>query len=444
MQTALIRQDTTSVRYGQFRPHQRAVQTSEARFFSLFEQSPSPMGFCSAEDGFATSFWNQAWFELMGFDPQDAQGKTGSELGFWACPGDREYVVQCLRAGQDLKDIEFRMRRLDGKCLWIAVSARKILEPEALVLVSFFDITERRHAQHEVALLNAKLESRVKERTHDLQHANQELSKTLQVLQLAQSRLVQAEKLSALGALVAGVAHELNTPIGNSLTVASALEHKVEVFERARHVGLRRSDVQRLVDDVKAAAELLVRNLARAGSVVDTFKQVAVMHSLTEKRDFSLADLVRRVITTRIAFLNAGQLRVTADMPDDLVMHGHSESVAQVFGQLIDNAIVHGFEQGQIGHVTVKIRRIGSDRLIAVVGDDGCGVDPDKINHVFEPFFTTRFGQGGSGLGLYIVHNIVTGVLDGEIQINSQAGQGTQVTLTLPLVAALTLGTAEE
>jgi signal transduction histidine kinase len=235
------------------------------------------------------------------------------------------------------------------------------------------------------------------------------------------------------------VAHELNTPIGNSLTVASALEYNVQSFERARDAGLRRSDVQRLVDDIKAAAELLVRNLTRAGSVVDSFKQVAVMQSLTEKRTFSLAELVRRVIATRIAFLNAGQPRVTADIPDDLIMHGHPESVAQVFGQLIDNAILHGFEPGQRGRVDVKVREI-NDELIAVVSDDGCGIDPDKINHVFEPFFTTRFGQGGSGLGLYIVHNIVTGVLDGQVSIHSDAGQGTQVRLTLPVAAPIFAG----
>lgn len=433
MHNASIRCAASTVRYAQFRPQQHAVDVSEARFFSLFEQSPSPMGFCRAEDGFGTSFWNLAWFELMGFDPVQAQGKTGSELGFWARPQDRDHVVRCLRAGQDLQAVEFEMRRHDGQALWIAVSARKIYEPEALVLVSFVDITERRLAQLEVTHINTQLESRVARRTAELQQANQDLAQALQGLQIAQKRLVHAEKLSALGALVAGVAHELNTPIGNSLTVASALEEKAQAFERALDSGLRRSDVQQFVANIRDAADLMVRNLARAGSIVDSFKQVAVVKSQAEPRAFSLADVVRRVVATRIAFLHTGQPRVFADIPDDVILHGQPESVAQVFGQLLDNAIVHGFEPGQVGRVDIKVRALGEGRMMAVVSDDGRGVDPDKLNHVFEPFYTTRFGQGGSGLGLYIVHNIVTGVLDGDIQIHSQLGHGTQVVLTFPI-----------
>jgi signal transduction histidine kinase len=290
-------------------------------------------------------------------------------------------------------------------------------------------------AQLEVAHINTQLEARVAQRTAELQQVNQDLSEALYVLKIAQKRLVHAEKLSALGALVAGVAHELNTPIGNSLTMASTLEEKAQAFEHALETGLRRSDVQNFAADIRAAADLMVRNLSRAGSIVDSFKQVAVVKSQADHREFSLADLVRRVVATRIAFLHTGQPRVFVDIPHDLTLYGQPDSVAQVFGQLLDNAIVHGFEPGQLGRVDIRVRKLGGDRLMVVVSDDGCGVDPDKLNHVFEPFYTTRFGQGGSGLGLYIVHDIVTGVLDGDIQIHSQVGQGTQVVLNFPLAA---------
>ena len=436
MQAALNHQEVTSVRYGKFRQQHDAMQTSETLFFSFFEQYPLPMGLCRVEDSFATSFWNQAWFELMGFDPQYAQGKTGRELSFWAHPEDREYVVARLRAGEDLKDVEFEMRNCDGNRLFIAVSARKIVEPESLVLVSFIDVTARCLSQHEVALLNSELEIRVKERTHELQQANQELSKTLLGLQRAQARRVHIEKLSALGALVAGVAHTLNTPIGNSLMMASTIEDTMKSFDCARDAGLRRSDVQNLVDDVTAAAGLLVHNLVSASNIIDTFKHAAVIKGLSERQTFSLSDVVQQVVARRIALLHKRQLRLSSDVSDEFIIHSHPESFALVLGQLIDNAILHGYEHDQSGSISVKVRR-NNDQLIAVISDDGCGIVPENINHVFEPFFTTRFGQGGSGLGLYTAHRIVTAVLNGEIEIHSDAGQGTQVKITLPFVSPI-------
>lgn len=414
----------------------KALQESEARFSRLFEQSPLPMCYSSDEDGFSATQWNRAWFEAFGFDPSTAQGQSGSALGIWVRPQDRQDLLERSMRGDDISNIEVPLQRANGELCWISLSSRTFVEPQrTLVLFTYFDITERRQAQQEIQNLNTELEARVARRTADLERANQELSLTLANLQTAKNQLVQSEKLAALGALVAGIAHELNTPIGNGLTVASSLHYRVQEFGALMDKGMKRSDLQAFLDDTGQAADILSRNLARARALVASFKQVAVDQTSSHRRSFFLAVLVSEILLTLSPATRKSGCVINVDIGDDLQMDSYPGPLGQVLTNLINNAMVHGFHARAAGTISISARILDADRLMLLVQDNGCGIEKTDLNHVFEPFFTTRMGQGGSGLGLHIVHNLVTSVLGGQIEAHSEINQGATFTLTLPRTA---------
>jgi PAS domain S-box-containing protein len=415
----------------------RALQESEARFSRLFEQSPMPMCYASDSDGFSTAQWNQSWFDTFGFDVATAQGKSGLALEIWVNQADRARWLERSQRGENTTDAEMLMRRADGELRWISMSSRTFVEPQrTVVLFTYFDITERRRAQQEILELNTELEARVAQRTSDLQSANFELSQTLGTLNMAKDQLVQSEKLAALGALVAGVAHELNTPIGNGLTVASSLEYRVQEFDRLMASGMKRSDLQSFIDDTRQAADILSRNLMRAGALVASFKQVAVDQTSSQRRRFSLEGVASEILITLNPAIRKSACTISMDMQNDLRMDSYPGPLGQVLTNLINNAIVHGFDGGKIpGTITLVARAEGVNQVVVQVRDAGRGIQKADLHRVFEPFFTTRLGQGGSGLGLHIAHSIVTGVLGGAIDVSSDVGSGATFTMTLPLSA---------
>lgn len=413
-----------------------AVRESEARFSLLFEQSPVPMCYASADDGYASTQWNAAWFETFGFRAGQHQGMTGLQLQVWVHPQDRERITSMVRSRQTEHHMEADMRRADGHVRRMAIATRWSADsPQPLLISTFMDITEREESRNKIELLNAELESRVVARTAELQTANRELSQTLETLRLAKDQLVQSEKLAALGSLVAGVSHELNTPIGNGLTVASALEHRVEEFAQKLDTGLRRSELQGFVDEARLAAEILTRNLGRAGHLVTSFKQVAVDQTSSQRREFSLALLVSEIVLTLAATTRKYSCVLRQDIAEDWRLESYPGPLGQVLTNLINNALLHGFEPLDEGSITIAATPGPQDTVQVTVRDTGKGIAPENINRIFEPFFTTRLGQGGSGLGLHIVHNIVSGVLGGTIRVVSEPGGGCEFTMVLPRVA---------
>lgn len=415
-----------------------SLRDSESRFSMLFSLSPVPMGYSNAENKFATTQWNTAWFTTFGYDPKTCQGKTGAELNIWVNPQDRQDILNLGATGNSQSQMETWLRRADGVIRQVSVATRFLVEAENPLLVStYIDITEREESRLKIEALNAELESRVMERTAELRTTNQELSQTLETLQLAKDQLVQSEKLAALGALVAGVSHELNTPIGNGLTVASALEHRVEEFSQKIDAGLRRSDLQSFVEEARFAAEIITRNLGRAGSLVSSFKQVAVDQTSSQRRLFSLNSLVSEIVLTLSAVVKKYTCTVVVDVPVDIMLESYPGPLGQALTNLINNALVHGFDAKDVGSITITSTSRPDGTVQLVVRDTGRGIAPENLRRIFEPFFTTRLGQGGSGLGLHIVHNIVGGVLGGQIRANSDPQQGTEFLLTLPKVAPL-------
>ena len=414
-----------------------SLRISEARFALLFEQSPLPMCYANADNQFATTHWNDAWFSNFGFDAGTCQGLSGEALNVWVNSQDRQRILAMVTDGEPYCEMETLMRRADGVVRLVTVSSRLFAQTEFPMLVSsYVDITEREESRKKIESLNAQLETRVAERTAELQMANLELSDTLETLRLAKDQLVQSEKLAALGALVAGVSHELNTPIGNGLTVASSLEHRVDVFTQLMDAGMRRSDLQSFVDETRFAAEIITRNLSRAGHLVSSFKQVAVDQTSSQRRSFSLASLVSEIVLTLNAVIRKYSCQITVLVPPNISLESYPGPLGQVLTNLINNALVHGFELEDAGDIVIQADMLQTGAFVHLtVRDTGKGIAPENQRRIFEPFFTTRLGQGGSGLGLHIVHNIVGGVLGGKIKVDSTHGKGAEFCITLPLVA---------
>lgn len=294
---------------------------------------------------------------------------------------------------------------------------------------------ERNRAENEILELNAHLEHRVIARTEELQQANRELAAALETLRMAQQELVRSEKLAALGSLVAGIAHELNTPIGNSLMVASTLADQTRsLASQYDSSGLKRSTLEAYIGEASTAGNILMRNLQRAADLVTGFKQVAVDQTSSQRRQFSVSELVSEIMLTLWPTLRKTHIEVSQEIPASLRMDSYPGPLGQALANLVNNALLHAFADGQSGRIMISASA-ENGWVELTVRDDGAGIPAANLNRIFDPFFTTRLGAGGSGLGLHITHNIVTGVLGGRIGVQSEPGKGTAFVLSLPMQA---------
>ena len=294
---------------------------------------------------------------------------------------------------------------------------------------------ERARGEAELARHRAHLEDLVRERTAALQLANEELQATLENLSMTQEELVRREKLAALGALVAGVAHELNTPIGNSLMTATTMSDQAAALASQLEEGIRRSELDRYLARTREAGELLQRNLQRAASLVGTFKQIAVDTNDAQRRHFMLDDFLGKLLAAIWPALPAPRPQLVQQLAPGLAMDSYPGPLSQAVELLLDNCVAHAFKGQADACVTVSAHAGQDGEIMLSVADNGAGIAPEHLRRVFDPFFTTRLGSGQSGLGLYITHNIVTGLLGGHIDVDSQPGAGATFTLRLPASA---------
>ena len=269
----------------------------------------------------------------------------------------------------------------------------------------------------------------------ELRAAKDRAEKALDDLREAQQSLIAAEKLAALGGLVAGVAHEVNNPIGISLTVASSFARRCEEFAKEVDAGpLRRSRLGEFLEGGRDAANQLVANLQRAGELVQSFKQVAVDRSHADRRPFDLRESTDQIVASLRPVLKKSQITLSVDVPAGIVMDSYPGSYGQVLTNLFLNSVVHAFPDGRAGSVIVEARQVRDDVDI-FVSDDGVGMSEEIQRRAFDPFFTTRRNEGGTGLGLHIIFNLVTQQLGGRLAFESRLGWGTRFRITLPRVA---------
>jgi signal transduction histidine kinase len=270
----------------------------------------------------------------------------------------------------------------------------------------------------------------------DLRASKEHAETALTELREAQQSLIDAEKLAALGALVAGVAHEVNNPVGISLTVASSLARRCDEFSAELQQGaLRRSRLDKFVGGIRDAAQQLVANLERAADLIQSFKQVAVDRSHAERRDFDLREATEQIVASVRPVLRRSLLTLALDVPDGIVMDSYPGSYGQVLTNLLLNAAVHAFPDGSPGEIAITARPVGAGDVEIVVADNGVGMSEDVQRRAFDPFFTTRRNEGGTGLGLHIIYNLVTRSLGGRLMLESTPGRGSTFRIALPRIA---------
>ena len=389
------------------------------------------------------TFWNPHMTRLTGVHADAVVGTTDTWRGIYpsprpclldvlvdgAQPADLErYYAQKLRESPIIpgalegEDYFANMERDRG--MWIRYCAAPLRDAQGRItgaIQTLIDVTRLKRTQTTLEELNRDLEVRVQTRNAELQHA--------------MGQLVQSEKLAALGSLVAGVAHELNTPIGNVMAVATTLTDEVATFSQKLLSGsARRSDVEKAATRMQEASALIERNATKAAKLINDFKEVAVDQSSTRRRHFVLLDVVNEVLTTtRPLFKNAPHT-VAVDIPMELALDSYPGPLEQVLTNFLTNSLNHGFEGRAQGHIHIQARQERGD-VVLEYSDNGCGIAAANLQHVFEPFYTTKLGRGGSGLGLYIVYNLVSNVLGGSIAAHSTVGVGTRFVLHVPIQA---------
>jgi signal transduction histidine kinase/ligand-binding sensor domain-containing protein len=380
-----------------------------------------------------------------------AQTALGSELRFphmkdyleFVHPLDqarvREAFVRHIKGDVDHFSCSYRIAAVGGGWVWVLGKGRVVErdgEGHALrMLGTNRDISQLMQVEEELRTLNEELELRVTRRTEALERANRELKETLAELTRTQRQLVESEKLAALGGLVAGVAHEINTPLGVAVTAASHLEQESQVLERTIEEGrMTRSALAEFLQHARQGAQLVLRNLERAGALVKSFKQVAVDQASEQRRVFRLEAYLGEILTSLRPRLKGTQLRTEVECPPELVLDTYPGALYQIIANLLVNALVHAYTPGQAGCIRIVARAVGEDIHIEFA-DDGAGMPEAVRRRIFEPFFTTRRGSGGSGLGLHIAYNLATQILGGRIECESRPGQGTRFWLQFPRVA---------
>ncbi|MDQ5878016.1 MAG: two-component system, NtrC family, sensor kinase, partial [Pseudomonadota bacterium] len=299
------------------------------------------------------------------------------------------------------------------------------------LLETFGDLHQKNQELIEHA---ASLESRVRERTAELSITNDELQQTLNSLTQTQASLVEAEKLASLGRLVAGVAHELNTPIGNALTaICDGDELEEQIIVSIASGNIRRSQLETYIGHIREERAVVTRNLSRAAQIIQDFKQLAIDQTTDMRRTFDLATVIDEVLTSIKPSFKHTPYRIETELERNISMNGFPGPLGQVITNLALNTLLHAFPGRTEGSVRLSCQRSGQDRASIICCDDGCGMDNATMHKIFDPFFTTKMGQGGSGLGLHIVHNIVTGLYYGNIEVSSHPERGTTFIIMLPL-----------
>lgn len=263
--------------------------------------------------------------------------------------------------------------------------------------------------------------------------ANLELQTTLVRLKETQTQLIQSEKLASLGGLVAGVAHEINTPVGVSVTAASTLHAGASELQRSyKEGGLKRSELEEFIGLASESTQIILRNLHRAADLIHSFKQVAVDQSSGESRRFHLKAYIEEVLMSLRPKLKNTIEWITVDCPEDLSIESYPGALAQILTNFVSNSLLHAYTPGQMGRLIIAVTT-EQEQVVLRYRDDGCGIPAEGLKRIFDPFFTTKRGSGGSGLGMHIVFNLVTQVLHGTIQVNSEPGAGAEFVITFPL-----------
>ncbi|ELI6433181.1 PAS domain S-box protein [Aeromonas salmonicida subsp. salmonicida] len=414
--------------------HQAAEQLQQERDFSATLINSANMVICCMEPDLNIASINPAAILLTGYHQQEILQHNWLDL--FVSQEQREDLTLALADHGAIEDKEVIMHDQQGHELVLQWTFAPFYEgPNLKYLIGFgYDITRLKKVEREIIQLNELLEGKVEERTRSLSDANNQLGRAYDDLKQAQQTLVESEKMASLGSLVAGVAHEINTPIGISVTASSYLQERVADFKQ--HIEskqLSRSYLNEFTVNLDESMQLLQGNLRRASELIASFKQVAVDQSSEARYNFSLADNLHQVVVSLGHKLKKAQCEVDIQCDPKLSIFSFPGSFTQIYSNLILNSINHGFDNwDKPKKITIKVEQEGEELLINY-SDNGCGIPPEILPRIFDPFVTSKRGQGGSGLGTHIIYNLVVQLLKGRISCASEPGNGAQFHIRLPI-----------
>lgn len=404
-----------------------ALSESRRQLATTLGNMPGMAYRCANDEALNLEFVSDGVLQLTGYTAEQVLTQRTVTALDMIHPDDQEMVrdiMQSSLAGDWTYEMEYRIITADGQEKWVWEQGVGLLgeNGHCEAFEGFVtDISARIAAERTVRELNQELEQRVVDRTRDLQDA--------------QEQLIASAKMAALGALVAGLAHEINTPLGVGVTAASHLRDQVALLRGRYETGdLKRSDLEKLLDAGEESARLVLANLTRAAELVQSFKQVSVDQSSDQRREFDLGNYLAEILVSLRPHLKRLPHRVEIDCPQGIVVDGHPGALAQIVTNLVQNSILHGFDDEHAGRIVIAARS-EEDLVHLEYSDDGRGM-PDEVRlRVFDPFFTTRRGSGGSGLGMHVTYNLATQALGGEISCPKTEG-GALFRIVFPRVGA--------
>jgi signal transduction histidine kinase len=300
-----------------------------------------------------------------------------------------------------------------------ATSVRKGLDYKKITLDASYEITEVASAFNEMV--------------YDLDSRYNELQQAMNTIQQTQKQLVESEKMVALGNLVAGVSHEINTPIGIGVTAISYMDEKSREFHALYLENkMKKSDLDEYLKTIRETTGMIQTNLQRASELIKSFKQVAVDRSAHTKRNFNIKSYIQEVLISLQPNLKKTKHLVTVQGNDNILLFSDPGTISQVITNLVMNSLIHAYDNEDIGSITIEITKYQHELTIQY-SDDGKGMPPDVVDQIFNPFFTTNRGGGGTGLGMHIVYNLITQSLAGTIRCESKVGAGTTFMIQIPI-----------
>lgn len=393
------------------------------------------------------TYWNKNHTRITGYSDEELKEFTLLDW-YKDDQGSINAVLQGLEktATEGFGEAEAYLRRKDGQRIPFHFTACPLkIEGNDYFVGVGLDITARKATEEALLELNQTLEEKVVERTEELTAANEELMamneeltamneeliETNEKIVRMQAYLIEAEKMAALGSLVAGVAHEINTPVGIGITASSHLvDLAQELIQKNETTQLSNLDILPYIDDLKKASQIIHKNLDRAGRLIQSFKQLSVDQTSEPKRRFNVYEYLEEILVSLSPTLKKTLVKVQTICHDDLFIDGYPGAFAQIITNLVMNALNHAFPNNREGQITIELTSIDA-KLHLVFSDNGIGMDSTTLNRIYEPFYSTKRSLGGTGLGLSIVYTLVTQRFNGNIICQSSPNNGTCFTISL-------------
>ncbi len=429
---------------------EKSLRESEQRFRSVAETAND--GIVSVDKKGDIVTWNKGARIIFGYNEEEVLGKSVEMIMPKEYRDRHNEGIKALSSGgkprilNQILELHGLHKKGDVFPLELSISSWKVgHEPFFTGIIR--DITERKQGEEALRTAKEQLEQRVRERTEELSIATEraegakeeaegalhETEVAYKELKLTQASLVQSEKMASLGELVAGFAHEINTPLGVGVTGASLIGEDAKSLSAASRDGkLTEEQFDQSLSSITETSSVVLGNLRRAANLIKSFKQVSGDQHHEEKREFQISEYITSIIKTLSIRLKKGGGSMSFTCEPELFISSIPGYFYQIFSNLIINSIDHGFDGKKMGEITLDIQQVDRS-IVFFYRDNGKGMSKEEINKVFDPFFTTKRGSGNIGLGMHIVYNLVNQKLGGKINCSSSAGSGTEFKIVLPI-----------